>query len=1016
MSKDRNTPTRVEGSQVGVVGDGARIEGGVHYGNNIHKNVITIQHVTVYRSQGPQPDETPETVETDIAPNPYLGLGAFQEQDSDRFFGREKLTQTLWEKFRDLSERGGVEKKIRLLPILGPSGSGKSSVARAGLIPELARNPLPGYARAKVGIFTPGTDPVWALAGILARMLTGDTVPAGKAEEFESILKSRYDKGEFDGLTRIAGLFPDIQDSPLVILVDQFEEVYSYYDNKGSRRNSNDKRDCFIGNLLHAASDTAGYVSVVLTLRSDFLGETQSNEALNRTIAENGEIIPAMSREELRVAVAMPAENAGHPFTEALVNNLVEQTRDHDGALPLLQFALTRLWDGMAVGKQPADTLEEIGGVGGALAGEASRLYNKLPDEEKKIVRRAFLGMVNLGEGIKDTRRRVSLDKMVAGDEEKARVKKVLEIFSARNARLITLSGEEVGGGSQAVEMTHEALLEHWTDLKTWLDEDRDALRLQRRLESAAAHWKEQKRPAGLLWRSPDLDLLRKLFRDPKSDFSELDKKFYRASERALKMKWFLFASLAILIVVGSAVAVIFVKRQEIIAKVNEKKANYNIAKLYEREAGLSLNAALKGDNPDENFQKVWLYTLEALNKDIPSERELPDSVERLGRRIIQLGLLRGAGVREDNRYRAFNPTDKTVRHWESDLAGAFKKAGKDAPEFKAVYRCSFALFPYKMEEISLVPVRDGPPGGTAPWYAEYPRPAGKDPVQWMIESAAKAVSENKLTLDGVSPAWIDKITVSDSSSAEFVKQPETVTLAPDVQMTFVFIPPGSFFMGSPLGEPERNPDEKLHMVTLTKGFYLQTTEVTQGQWKAVMGENPSFFQKCGDDCPVEQISWEDAKEFIKKLEQKRLGKYRLPTEAEWEYACRAGTTTPFYFGRCLGTKEANYNRKFPLSGCPEGEYSEGTTTPVKNFPPNSWGLYGMHGNVREWCEDVYYGYSLGEVIDPHGPSGGSYRVFRGGGWDGSARLVRSANRDCILPDYRVKNNLGFRLVLPPGQ
>ena len=207
MTGENDKTTHIDGSQVGVVGDGARIKGGVHYGD---KNVITIQHVTVYRSHSPQPDDAPEARKTDIGPNPYLGLGAFQEQDADRFFGREKLTQTLWEKFRDLNEPGGVEKKIRLLPILGPSGSGKSSVARAGLIPELARNPLPGYSRARVGIFTPGTDPVYALAGILARMTTGDAVPAEKAEEYEKILSDRCGQGEFNGLARIAGLFPDI--------------------------------------------------------------------------------------------------------------------------------------------------------------------------------------------------------------------------------------------------------------------------------------------------------------------------------------------------------------------------------------------------------------------------------------------------------------------------------------------------------------------------------------------------------------------------------------------------------------------------------------------------------------------------------------------------------------------------------------------------------------------------------------------------------------------------------------
>ena len=254
-----------------------------------------------------------------------------------------------------------------------------------------------------------------------------------------------------------------------------------------------------------------------------------------------------------------------------------------------MQFALTRIWEVIAEGKQPADTLEKIGGVGGALAGEAKRLYTTLPDEDKIIARRAFLGMVNLGEGIKDTRRRVSLDSVVAAGEDLARVKKVLERFSGRSARLVTLSGEETGGGSQTAEMTHEALLEHWADLKTWLDEDRDALRLHRRLESAADEWHAQDRPPGLLWRPPALDRARVLYAVSKDNFSRLQADFYRASERALRNKRLWAAITVCLIGVGIAIAFYLVKKQERTAIANERKANYNLAHVYEEKAGIAL-------------------------------------------------------------------------------------------------------------------------------------------------------------------------------------------------------------------------------------------------------------------------------------------------------------------------------------------------------------------------------------------------------------------------------------------
>jgi formylglycine-generating enzyme required for sulfatase activity len=248
-----------------------------------------------------------------------------------------------------------------------------------------------------------------------------------------------------------------------------------------------------------------------------------------------------------------------------------------------------------------------------------------------------------------------------------------------------------------------------------------------------------------------------------------------------------------------------------------------------------------------------------------------------------------------------------------------------------------------------------------------------------------------------------------------FMGAPEN-EITNDLGMRFVYIPPGTFVMGSPDDEPERFEDEKQHQVTLTKGFYMQTTEVSQGQWQEVMGSNPSYFKECGNDCPVEKVSWYDAQDFIEKLNAKEdIGKYRLPTEAEWEYAARAGTQTPFFFGRCLSTDQANYNGNYPLEGCPKGKYRE-TTLKVGSLQPNAWGLFDMHGNVWEWCEDYYGNYpDSKELTDPIGPSKGSHRVVRGGGWAGSAGVCRSAFRGRFAPVDRG-SNLGFRLVLFPGQ
>jgi formylglycine-generating enzyme required for sulfatase activity len=225
----------------------------------------------------------------------------------------------------------------------------------------------------------------------------------------------------------------------------------------------------------------------------------------------------------------------------------------------------------------------------------------------------------------------------------------------------------------------------------------------------------------------------------------------------------------------------------------------------------------------------------------------------------------------------------------------------------------------------------------------------------------------------------------------------KTIDLGNGVSMEFVLVPAGSFDMGSPDSEKERDSDEgPVHRVQITKAFYMSKYEVTQDQYLAIMGRNPSKFS--GGNLPVEAVSWDEAVACCGKIGG------RLPTEAEWEYACRAGSETRFCYGDDLTYAQL-------------GEYawysgnSGSTTHTIGQKKPNSFGLYDMHGNVYEWCSDWFAAYANAQTVNPVGASSGQYRVCRGGSWFSDARRCRSANRNYISPDYR-DNNIGFRVAL----
>jgi len=253
-------------------------------------------------------------------------------------------------------------------------------------------------------------------------------------------------------------------------------------------------------------------------------------------------------------------------------------------------------------------------------------------------------------------------------------------------------------------------------------------------------------------------------------------------------------------------------------------------------------------------------------------------------------------------------------------------------------------------------------------------------------------------------PFSIDEAKTAQMELAKSLNKPieAKIDLGKGVKLEMVLIPAGKFMMGSPQEEKGRKENENQHKVIISKEFYMGKYEVTQEQWQVIMGNNPS--ETKGARLPVTNVSWNDSQAFIKRLNANGKGGYRLPTEAEWEYACRAGTSTAYSFGNVITPKDANYKDSKIESPAVVGQ----------RYLPNAFGLFEMHGNVWEWCEDWYENYKAEELTDPKGPVIGQFRVLRGGSFSRPGSEVSSSHRNDFSWPARALNNFGFRLVRTP--
>jgi len=404
--------------------------------------------------------------------NPYKGLRAFQEVDAPDFFGRETLTERLTQR---LAESGEM---ARFLAVIGPSGSGKSSVIRAGLIPALRAGVVPNSERWLIVEMFPGAYPLEELEAALLRIAVNP--PTSLIDQL------REDER---GLGRAIKRVLPGDDTELVLIIDQFEEVFTLVEDEAARAQ-------FLNSLYLAICDPRSRVRTIITLRADFMDRPLSYTGLGELVRQRNEFVLPLSPDDLQRAIVGPAMRVGLIVNTDLVAEIIREVDTQPGTLPLLQYALTELFERRQENTLTLEAYRDSGGVKGALARRADDLYGGLDAPRQELVRQLFMRLITPGEGIEDTRRRVWQTELSSIVGNSQAMDNVIDIFS--KYRLLTLDRDPVTG-SATVEVAHEALIRSWGRLREWLAESRENLRTHRRLTMAAAEWSNAKRDPSFL-------------------------------------------------------------------------------------------------------------------------------------------------------------------------------------------------------------------------------------------------------------------------------------------------------------------------------------------------------------------------------------------------------------------------------------------------------------------------------------------------------------------------------------
>ena len=968
-----------------------------------------VDHNVIHNLPQAPPEAAEAAADSEAVPLPacpYRGLFAFRPEDAPFFFGRETFTRQL---VRAAETRN-------LAAVLGASGSGKSSVVFAGLVPALQAT-----GRWRFTFFRPGHDPFFNLAGALVPLIAPDL------NKIERIGAARDVAGRLQGgqspLTDYAQEIYEAQpDHQLLIVADQFEELYTLCREEAVRRR-------FLDLLLDALeADQAAAPRLVLTLRVDFLGQALAYRPLADALQGTDLKLGPMTRAELIEAIEKPAAEQGVSFEENLVEHILTDVGQAEGNLPLLEFALTELWQHQTGGVLTYAAYEALGGAKGALSRHADQVYRRLTPVEQDQARRVLVQLVNPGAGTEDTRR------LARRTELEADWPLVAKLASERLVVTNQLQDEQ-----ETAEVVHEALIRHWGQLQAWMTKDRAFRAWQEGLRLALRQWEQADQDDDALLRGRFLDEAQERLAERPDDLSPPEQTFIRAglalraaaeaaqeAERERKLAaqrrrtfWIAMAGLAaLLLAIAAGWFGLDATRQRVAAQATGTLI------AHQNQVSQAESAFLQTTDPA--MRVAHLATLFELEQDrlarrlfwqlsTQDERAALFVAEHEGLFVVSEGLyttmadvqwtgytaplLMAMGEALDGitpRTAEIEILQAEITEWLEAQTLAREKRDDAPAAYESLLKAYGANPAIRYERAALLVALPDP---------DYPTAlADLEQVLALVDPAATAQPGliagvvEFATADQVLWSVVRLIMLKPGLGQALRETGETYPhlgragLAPGPTPTpvtapdgakMVLVPAGPFTMGSNRGSDNEQP---VHDVTLA-AFYIDQYEVTNAQYRACVeaggcAEAPGCSERYDDpdkvDHPVVCIDWHQARAYCEWRGD------RLPTEAEWEKAARGTDGRTYPWGEIVVSDLGNY------------DYNSEDTTPVGSYlyGVSPYGVYDMAGNVWEWVQSEYRDYPY-QADDGREDLDGrtNVRVLRGGGLGNSLDNARAAAR-----------------------